>query len=141
MITYFELVTFLEAWHLEPRNNDLLNRLNEIKVDLSGDRYHRFINHMHLLLDERLTNSFSKIIENMDTIREDYDSFSEYYNDFIKETNFLFEILQTTLINEEERYTLKSYVIDVNNKAMDDLKKYVNNSRILNLIESGYIVD
>ena len=43
MISYYDLVNFLESLLTEPRSDSIVERLNSLDVNLEGDRYFRFL--------------------------------------------------------------------------------------------------
>ena len=57
MISYYDLVELLHSYSKEPINETLISNLNNLEVDLKGDRYFRFIDHLTILISERLENA------------------------------------------------------------------------------------
>ena len=80
MISYYDLVNFLESLGEEKADNSIIDRLNSLEVNLEGNRYYRFLDHLNLMIQVRLSNAYNELVNNKDRIRNDDRLFEDESN-------------------------------------------------------------
>ena len=121
MISYYDLVNFLESLVNEPRSDSIVERLNSLDVNLEGDRYFRFLDHLSLLIQDRLSNAYKNLLDKIPSIGNDDNRFSIEFKEYTDEVGRI--IMQT------------------NNKILDEIKKnyFDEDTFIMNTINNAYL--
>ena len=142
MMTYYEMVVYLETLIKEPRSENIINKLNNINIDLKGDRYFRFIDHVSNLIHDRLENALYVLNTKLVAKHMNSDEFSIEFNEFISEVEFVLKITQIKIINDENREELIKSIFESNNNMLDKIKTYfgegIEDEIILSKIDSFY---
>ncbi len=141
MITYYDLVNFLESLGNEKNDNSIIERLNNLNVSLEGDRYYRFLDHLSLMIQIRLTNALNELIIIKDKIRNDDRLFEEEFKNYTNEVSLCFQIAGVKLVHEENQIEIGRIIMDTNNSLLDQLKNEINTSDddILRIINEAYL--
>lgn len=141
MISYYDLVNFLESLGEEKTDNSIIDRLNSLEVNLEGDRYYRFLDHLYLMIQVRLTNAFNELVKIKDRIRNDDRLFDEEFKYYTDEVSLCFNIASTKLIKEENQIEVGRVIMNTNNSLLNQLKDVLNTNDedILRIIDNAYL--
>lgn len=141
MISYYDLVNFLESLVDEPRNESIIERLNSLEVNLDGDRYYRFLDHMSLLIQDRLDKAYNTFLDKMASIGTDDNRFSIEFKELTDEVSLDFQMASIKLIREENQMELGRTIMKSNNRILDEIKKGYSNEDtfIMNTINNAYL--
>ena len=141
MISYYDLVNFLESLGEEKTDNSIIDRLNSLEVNLEGDRYYRFLDHLYLMIQVRLTNAFNELFKIKDRIRNDDRIFDEEFKYYTDEVSLCFNIASTKLIKEENQIEVGRVIMNTNNSLLNQLKDVLNTNDedILRIIDNAYL--
>lgn len=141
MISYYDLVNFLESLIDEPRNNSIIERINSLEVNLDGDRYFRFLDHLSYLIQERLTNAYNLFLDKIPSIGVDDNRFSIEFKEYTDEVSLDFLIASNKLVHEENQVQLGRKIMESNNRILDEIKKNYSNEDtfIMNTINNAYL--
>lgn len=143
MISYYDLVVFLDTISKEKRDEAIVNKLNNLEVKLEGERYFRFLDHLSLLIQDRLNNSCKELINKQDEIGDNFDVFSNQFSEYADEVSLCFKIASINIVHEENKIELGRTIMETNNLILDKIKQCFNtsNASILNLIDETYLVE
>lgn len=141
MISYYDLVNFLESLGEEKTDNSIIDRLNSLEVNLEGDRYYRFLDHLYLMIQVRLTNAFNELVKIKDRIRNDDRLFDEEFKYYTDEVSLCFNIASTKLIKEDNQIEVGRVIMNTNNSLLNQLKDVLNTNDedILRIIDNAYL--
>lgn len=141
MISYYDLVNFLESLLTEPRSDSIVERLNSLDVNLEGDRYFRFLDHLSLLIQDRLSNAYNNLLDKIPSIGNDDNRFSIEFKEYTDEVSLVFSIASIKLVHEENQMQLGRIIMQTNNKILDEIKKnYLDEDTfIMNTINNAYL--
>lgn len=125
-MTYYELVELLDSYIYSPRDEKIIDNLNNIEIDLRGDRYFRFIDHISYLIEERLKNSSYNFEDKIITQGYNDNIAVIEFNEVIKEINFINKLSKIKLIkldNQQEfEKSIKESVKNILNKLLEEFK-------------------
>ncbi len=141
MISYYDLVNFLESLADEPRSESIVERINSLEVDLAGDRYFRFIDHLSLLIQNRLNNAYRVLLDKLPSIGVDDNRFSIEFKEYTDEVSLDFLIASSKLVREENQVQLGRKIMESNNRILDEIKKNysTDDTFIMNTINNAYL--
>lgn len=141
MISYYDLVNFLESLGEEKADNSIIDRLNSLDVNLEGNRYYRFLDHLNLMIQVRLTNAFNELVKIKDRIRNDDILFDDEFKYYTDEVSLCFDIASTKLIKEENQIEVGRVIMNTNNSLLNQLKNVfnTNDEDILRIIDNAYL--
>lgn len=141
MISYYDLVNFLESLGEEKADNSIIDRLNNLEVNLEGNRYYRFLDHLNLMIQVRLTNAFNELVKIKDRIRNDDILFDDEFKYYTDEVSLCFDIASTKLIKEENQIEVGRVIMNTNNSLLNHLKNVfnTNDEDILRIIDNAYL--
>lgn len=141
MISYYDLVNFLDSLSSEKTDNSIIDRLNSLNVSLDGDRYYRFLDHLSLLIKVRLTNQYDKLVNDRDRISNDDRLFDDEFKNYTDEVSLCFKIAGINLVHEENQIEVGRIIMDINNNLLSQLKDILNtdDEDILRIINNAYL--
>lgn len=141
MISYYDLVNFLETLTDEPRSDSIIERLNSLEVDLEGDRYFRFLDHLSLLIQNRLNKAYITFLDKIPSIGNDDNRFSMEFKEYTDEVSLDFSIASIKLVHKENQMELGRTIMKSNNRVLDEIKKNYsdNDTFIMNTINNAYL--
>lgn len=141
MISYYDLVNFLESLTDEPRSDSIIERLNSLEVDLEGDRYFRFLDHLSLLIQNRLNKAYTTFLNKIPSIGNDDNRFSMEFKEYTDEVSLDFSIASIKLVHKENQMELGRTIMKSNNRVLDEIKKNYsdNETFIMNTINNAYL--
>lgn len=141
MISYYDLVNFLESLTDEPRSDSIIERLNSLEVDLEGDRYFRFLDHLSLLIQNRLNKAYTTFLDKIPSIGNDDNRFSMEFKEYTDEVSLDFSIASIKLVHKENQMELGRTIMKSNNRVLDEIKKNYsdNDTFIMNTINNAYL--
>ena len=141
MISYYDLVNFLDSLSGEKTDNSIIDRLNSLNVSLDGDRYYRFLDHLSLLIKIRLTNQYDNLINERDRISNDDRLFDDEFKNYTDEVSFCFKIAGINLVHEENQIEVGRIIMNINNNLLNQLKDILNTNDedILRIINNAYL--
>lgn len=141
MISYYDLVNFLESLTDEPRSDSIIERLNSLEVDLEGDRYFRFLDHLSLLIQNRLNKAYATFLNKIPSIGNDDNRFSMEFKEYTDEVSLDFSIASIKLVHKENQMELGRTIMKSNNRVLDEIKKNYsdNDTFIMNTINNAYL--
>ncbi len=138
--TYFELINYI--YSLENKDNidsETISQFNKYNVYLEGERYNRFINHLTNLLDERINEKYSYIINKVIYLENERE-FEDNINLFFDESNSQINLINNKLVKDNEKQKLLEFIKTNNNEVIDRLKKYYDKyNNIINFLDNYYI--
>lgn len=141
MISYYDLVNFLESLVNEPRSDSIVERLNSLEVNLEGDRYFRFLDHLSLLIQDRLSNAYKNLLDKIPSIGVDDNRFSIEFKEYTDEVSLDFSIASIKLVHEENQMQLGRTIMESNNRILDEIKRNYSgeDTFIMNTINNAYL--
>lgn len=141
MISYYDLVNFLDSLSSEKTDNSIIDRLNSLNVSLDGDRYYRFLDHLSLLIKIRLTNQYDNLINERDRISNDDRLFDDEFKNYTDEVSLCFKIAGINLVHEENQIEIGRIIMNINNNLLNQLKDILNTNDedILRIINNAYL--
>lgn len=141
MISYYDLVNFLETLSNDKNVDSIVERLNSLNVSLEGDRYYRFLDHLSLMIQNRLTNAFNELISDKEDIKNDDRLFEDKFKDYTDEVSLCFQIASTKLVNEENQIEVGRIIMNVNNTLLNQLKDVLDtdDEDIIRIIDNAYL--
>lgn len=141
MISYYDLVNFLETLSKDKNVDSIVERLNSLNVSLEGDRYYRFLDHLSLMIQNRLTNAFNELISEKEDIKNDDRLFEDKFKDYTDEVSLCFQIASTKLVNEENQIEVGRIIMNVNNTLLNQLKDVLDtdDEDIIRIIDNAYL--
>ncbi len=139
MNTYFELITYLENVVSLDINNEAIKNLNELKVDLRGDRYNRFLNHILDILDNRINMYYKELHDNLDKIHN-INEFEDKFNEVLEETEMQLKLIDINLINDEDQNKLSDFIKTNFNEIINRLRNYYKgNGAFVHYLDNYYL--
>lgn len=141
MISYYDLVNFLETLSNDKNVDSIVERLNSLNVSLEGDRYYRFLDHLSLMIQNRLTNAFNELISEKEDIKNDDRLFEDKFKDYTDEVSLCFQIASIKLVNEENQIEVGRIIMNVNNTLLNQLKDVLDtdDEDIIRIIDNAYL--
>lgn len=144
MTSYYDLVEILHNYSKEPINETLIENLNNMNVDLRGDRYYRFIDHLTILISERLENALYAFENKMMNTVLNKNNFIIEFREVLKEIAFVKELASIKLVlNENKEEFDKSIKKSINNMLDRISDLYLSNTNdqfVLDEIKNAYEV-
>lgn len=141
MISYYDLVNFIESLGEEAYDKNIITRLNCLQVSLEGDRYYRFLDHLSLMIQARLNNAFNNLINELKNIKNDDKLFENEFKKYTDEVSLCFEIASVKFVHEDNLIELGRVIMNTNNELLDQLKKEINtdDEDIIDIIDKAYL--
>lgn len=141
-MTYYEMINYLESIKDSVRNDEMIAKLNNTQIDLEGDRYYRFVDHIAQLIQYRLEKLYDSFRSKIFYQEVSNEVFSLEFEEFKSEVTFMYKLAQIKLLKEENSKELIKSISTSNNKMLDEIKKlYEDNQNaiiILELINNAY---
>lgn len=139
MSTYFELVSYLDNVVTYDINDEIIKNLNEMNVDLRGNRYNRFLNHILEILDNRINTYYKELHDRLGKIRN-LDEFEDEFNNLLDEIDIQIKLSSIAVIAEEDHNKLVDFIKTNFNEILNRLKKYYENDSVfLHYIDKYYV--
>lgn len=140
MVTYYEMIDFIEKMKTAPRKDENINYLKNTKIDMPGNVLYRFMDHIIDLIQARLNNSLDNFIGKLKTIRSDDNLFSLEVLEIKKEIDYSIKIATNVNLPDDNKQrlkeTIKNYANDVE-EILENNAQYVDNTgRLLNIIKN-----
>lgn len=126
MITYYEMIDYIEKMKTSPRDDKNIVFLKSNKIYMPGNVLYRFIDHITDLIRTRLNKSIDDFISKIKTIGSDENLFSLEILEIKKEVNYVISIAKNVNIPEENKNKLKETITNFANEVEEILE---NNAR------------
>ena len=140
MITYYEMIDFLEKLKASPKDERNLVFLKDHTTYTSGNSLYRLIDHIDDVIRTRLNNSLDKFILNIKTISKNENMFSLEIIEIKKELKYVYDIANYINIPEENKNKLKEAINSFSNEIEEILEEYATNNdptgKLLNIVKS-----
>lgn len=142
MTSYYDLVELLHSFVNEPPSETFLNNLDNLNIDLRGDRYFRFIDHLTILISERLENSFYNFENKMINTNINRNNFTIEFREILHEIDFCKRLASCKLVLDENREEFLRTIRKSINNILDRIKELIidNDDFILEEIDKAYEV-
>lgn len=144
MISYYDLVELLHSYSKEPINETLISNLNNLEVDLKGDRYFRFIDHLTILISERLENALINFENKMMNTVLNKNNFIIEFREILQEITFVKELASIKLVldenKEEFERTIKKSINNMLDRITDMYLSNTDDKFVLEEIKNAYEV-
>ena len=139
MSTYFELVSYLDNVVTYDINDEIVKNLNEMNVDLRGNRYNRFLNHILDILDYRINTYYKELHDRLGKIRN-LDEFEDEFNNLLDEIDIQIKLSSISVIADEDHNKLVDFIKTNFNEILNRLKKYYENDSVfVHYIDKYYV--
>lgn len=138
-MTYYEIVSFLDNMITKPIDSKLINELNNIEINLEGNRYYRFIGQINYVLTERLRLYMDRLIDKIKTMTFSKEDLILEMSNLTNEVDFLKQISAINLIKKENHKEFVKSIIKNNNELIEGIKEYFSDEEYLRIID-GYIL-
>lgn len=140
MITYYEMIDYIEKMKTSPRDDKNITFLSTNKIYMPGNVLYRFIDHIVDLIRTRLNKSLDDFILKIKTIGKDENLFSLEILEIKKEINYVINISNCINIPEENKTKLKETITHFANEVEEILennaRKIDTTGRFLSIIKS-----
>lgn len=144
MISYYDLVELLHSYSKEPINETMISNLNNLEVDLKGDRYFRFIDHLTILITERLENALINFENKMMNTVLNKNNFIIEFREILQEITFVKELASIKLVldenKEEFERTIKKSINNMLDRITDIYLSNTDDKFVLEEIKNAYEV-
>lgn len=144
MISYYDLVELLHSYSNEPINETMISNLNNLEVDLKGDRYFRFIDHLTILISERLENALINFENKMMNTVLNKNNFIIEFREILQEITFVKELASIKLVldenKEEFERTIKKSINNMLDRITDIYLSNTDDKFVLEEIKNAYEV-
>lgn len=144
MISYYDLVELLHSYSKEPINETMISNLNNLEVDLKGDRYFRFIDHLTILISERLENALINFENKMMNTVLNKNNFIIEFREILQEITFVKELASIKLVLDENREeferTIKKSINNMLDRITDMYLSNTDDKFVLEEIKNAYEV-
>ena len=128
MITYYEMISFLEEMKNCPKDENKLVFLKNHNIYTPGNTLYRYINHIDELIRTRLNNAVDNFIYKLKTINKDENLFSLEIIEIKKELYYIFKIINNINIPDKNKIQLKK----TTNAFADEIEKILEQYAIDN---------
>ena len=135
MKTYYELISYLDSLIKISIDNNIIDELNNFKIDLKSDRYYRFVIQLSYILNEKLKNSFDNLLSKSYDIT-DNDSLILELNVFKEEKDSLLSLLTINLLKDDEKEKLINELNDNYNKSLGKLRDSYDSEDTIRIIDN-----
>lgn len=140
MITYYEMIDYIEKMKTSPRDEKKINFLSSHKIYTPGNVLYRFIDHIVDLIRTRLNKALDNFILKIKTIGKDENLFSLEILEIKKEINYVVSIAKSVNIPEENRHKLKETIMNFANEVEEILennaKRIDQTGKFLSIVKS-----
>lgn len=126
MITYYEMIDYIEKMKTSPRDDKNITFLSTNKIYMPGNVLYRFIDHIVDLIRTRLNKSIDDFILKIKTIGNNENLFSLEILEIKKEITYVTKIAKNVNIPEENKNKLKQTITNFANEVEEILE---NNAR------------
>lgn len=143
MITYYEMIDFLEKMKFSPKDENKLIFLKNHSTYTPGNSLYRLIDHLDDLIRTRLNNSIDSFISKIKTANIDENLFSLEVIEIKKELDYVYGVADSVTIPEENKNKLKESINSFSNEIEETLEKYATSSdptgKLLSILKSHNI--
>lgn len=140
MITYYEMVDYIEKMKSSPRDEKKINFLSSHKIYTPGNVLYRFIDHIIDLIRTRLNKALDNFILKIKTIGKDETLFSLEILEIKKEINYVASIAKNVNIPKENKHKLKETIMNFANEVEEILennaKRIDQTGKFLSIVKS-----
>ena len=133
-MTYYELVSYLDKMINNISSDDHIDVLNQANINLSGDRYYRFISQVNYLLTQRLKNLLDVLLDRCHSKNLSKEELTSELSRLTEEVNYLKKIIDINLIKNENRNEFIKSIIKNNNEIIDVLLEFYIDEEYKNII-------
>lgn len=138
---YFDLINKLETIESSALNNNLIDELNTININLSVERYNRFISNLCIVIRNRLVQAYDNFYSNLNMQSYDDNHLSLGLSSIIEENNYLFKLSSITLVKDDTKKEIISSIKKSNNNFIGMLQDNIGESKEFILKEYLYKED
>lgn len=143
MITYYEMIDYIEKMKTSPRDDKNIAFLTNNKTYMPGNVLYRFIDHIVDLIRTRLNKALDNFILKIKTVGRDENIFSLEVLEIKKEINYVIAISKCIDIPEENKTKLKQTITNFANEVEEILesnaKKLDTTGKYLSIIKNHKI--
>lgn len=126
MITYYEMIEYIEKLKTAPRNDKNITYFINHKIHMPGNVLYRFIDHITDLTRTRLNNSLDNFIDKIKIVGKDENTFSLEILEIKKEIDYLINITKAINIPEENKNKLKETIHEFSTEVKQVLENNAN---------------
>lgn len=124
-MTYYEWVATLDQLKKGPRDEAILEKLYNSKIELNGNILYRFINHINSVIRTRLKDNLENILTKMNAIYKDINALSLEIINIKKEIAFAQKIINMPVIPDENKAKFKTTLQNFANEINEALENSV----------------
>ena len=143
MITYYEMINYLEMLKTSPKDDNKLIFLKEHNIDMPGNVMYRYIDNVTNLIKTRLNNAIDSFIEKIKGIKNDENLFSLEVLDLKKEIIYDLKIVNSINIpidnKNKLRETIKNFANETEEILENNTKNIDNTGKLLSIIKNHNI--
>lgn len=143
MITYYEMINYLEALKTSPKDDNKLIFLKEHNIDMPGNVMYRYIDNITDLIRTRLNNAIDIFIEKTKSIKNDENLFSLEVLELKKEIIYDLKIVNSINIpldnKNKLKETIKSFANETEEILENNTKSIDETGRLLSIIKNHNI--
>lgn len=140
MITYYEMINYLEELKKSPKDDVKLLFLKEHNIDMPGNVMYRYIDNITDLIKTRLNNAIDNFILKLKNIKTDDNLFSLEIIELKKEISYDLKIVNSINIPIENKNklkeTIKNFAYDTQEIIINNVRNIDNTGKLVNIIKS-----
>ena len=140
MITYYEMINYLEELKKSPKDDVKLLFLKEHHIDMPGNVMYRYIDNITDLIKTRLNNAIDNFILKLKNIKTDDNLFSLEIIELKKEISYDLKIVNSINIPIENKNklkeTIKNFAYDTQEIIINNVRNIDNTGKLVNIIKS-----
>ena len=140
MITYYEMIDFLEKMKFSPKDENKLVFLKNHTIYAPGNSLYRYIDHLDDLIRTRLNNCIDNFIAKIKTVSKDENLFSLEIIEIKKEVEYVYKITDNINIPDDNKNNLKESINNFSNEIEEILEEYAadsdTNGKLLSILKS-----
>lgn len=140
MITYYEMINYLEELKKSPKDDVKLLFLKEHNIDMPGNVMYRYIDNITDLIKTRLNNAIDNFILKLKNIKTDDNLFSLEIIELKKEISYDLKIVNSINIPIENKNklkeTIKNFANDTQEIIINNVRNIDNTGKLVNIIKS-----
>lgn len=143
MITYYEMINYIEKMKNSPRDDKHIAFLTNHKTHMPGNVLYRFIDHIIDLIRTRLNKALDNFILKIKTTATNENAFSLEILEIKKEINYVISISKCIDIPEENknklRQTITNFANEVEQTLENNAKRIDTTGKYLSIIKNHKI--
>lgn len=125
------------------RNNNIdqsvIDKFNNCKIYLNGERLERFLNHLNMLINFRLSNSYNTFVNEINIDKINFNTFNSKFYVILDEIEIAKQLSCIKLIPDDYKDDFQIKIAKQINNLIDEIANKIHNNQILNYINSLYI--